>query len=121
MMGGRLLGPCLYCGAPATERHHWTASLLPDGPHLDPTATIPLCVACHHAEHAAWRALGLAVVGDAVKSRILRLDWLLQRLADVAEHTGPRTLDAESQRGLHDVLLALADELGRRLGWEDAS
>ena len=115
------LGPCLFCDAPAKERHHWTASLVPDGPHLDPSATIPLCVPCHHAEHAAWRAIGLAVVGDGVQTRLVRLLWLFQRLADVAEHTGPRTLDAESQRGLHDVLLALVEELSLRLGWEEAS
>lgn len=117
----RALGPCLFCGEPAVELHHWTASLVPDGDYLDPAATIPLCIACHHAEHAAWRELEMEAFVDPVEARLIRLGWLWQRLADVAERTGPRTLDARSQRGVHLVILAITEEMARRSGWEAAS
>ncbi len=117
----RLLGGCLFCGAPAAERHHWTGSLQPDGPRLDPSATVPLCVGCHHAEQAAWRAQGLDAFGDPLQARIVRMTWLFQRLADLAERAGPRALDAETLRGIHDVLLAIVEDLTERLGWERAS
>lgn len=115
------LGPCLYCGEPARERHHWTAALTPEGPYLDPASTIPLCVACHHAEHQAWRELGLDAFDDALRARLFRLLWLGQRLADVAEHAGSRTLDAETLRGIHGVLLHIADDLAQHKIWETAS
>ena len=117
----RALGPCLFCDAQAAELHHWTGSLLPDGPHLDEKATVPLCIPCHHCEHAAWREQGLDVFSDPLEARQVRLGWLWQRLADVAEARGPRTLDATSQRGVHIVILAITEELGRRCGWEEAS
>ena len=115
------LGPCLYCCEPAAELHHWTAALTPDGPSLDPGSTIPLCVACHHAEHQAWRALGLDKFDDPLRARLVRLTWLFQRLADVAEHAGSRTLDARSLRGVHAVLLCIADDLAQHKGWERVS
>lgn len=117
----RRLGPCLFCGAPAAERHHWSGSLEPDGPRLDPSATIPLCVGCHHAEQAAWRALGLDAFDDPLHARIVRMAWLFQRLADLAEQTGPRTIGAESLQGIHGVLLAIVEDLTERLEWERAS
>ncbi len=115
------LGACLYCDEPAAELHHWTAALTPDGEHLDPASTVSLCVACHHAEHQAWRSLGLDVFDDALCARFVRLTWLVQRLADVAEHAGPPTLDARSLRGIHDVLLRIAEDLTQHQGWEAAS
>ena len=115
------LGACLHCGAPAAELHHWTAALTPDGEYLDPGSTIPLCVPCHHAEHQAWRSLGLDVFDDALYARLFRLVWLFQRLADVAKYTGSRTLDAASLRGMHDVLVRIADDLAQHQGWEVAS
>ena len=117
----RDLGPCLYCGQPANELHHWTASLEPDGPHLDAQATVPLCLACHHAEHAAWREQGIERFSDPLEARLVRLAWLWQRLADVAEHYGPRTLDARSQRGIHLVLLAITTDVTTRQGWSQVS
>lgn len=117
----RLLGPCLFCGAPAAERHHWTGSLAPDGPRLDTSATTPLCVGCHHAEQAAWRALGLDAFSDPLQARMVRMVWLFQRLADLGEHAGPRALDAESLRGIHQVVLVIVEDLTERFGWEQAS
>jgi len=113
----RLLGPCLFCGLPAEELHHWTASLTPDGPYLDPAATVPLCIRCHHAEHGAWRELGMERFADPLEARQVRLSWLWQRLSDIAEHTGQRTLDTRSQRGMQIVIQANTEELARRLGW----
>ena len=117
----RALGSCLFCGVAAEQLHHWTGSLLPDGPHLDEKATIPLCIPCHHAEHASWRELGIDAFTDPLQARLVRLSWLWQRLADVAEQIGPRNLDALSQRGVHVVILATTEELGHRCGWEEAS
>jgi hypothetical protein len=117
----KILGPCLFCGAPAAEHHHWTGSLEPDGPRLDLSATVPLCVPCHHAEQATWRALGVDVFSEPLRARIVRMAWLFQRLADLAEQTGPRTTDPESLRGIHDVLLVIVEDLTTRLGWERAS
>ena len=117
----RVLGPCLLCGARAVELHHWTGSLVPDGPHLDEKATIPLCFSCHHAEHAAWREQGIESFRDPLEARLVRLSWLWQRLADLAEHGAPRTLDAPSQRGVHLVVLGITEDLARRCSWEVAS
>ena len=117
----RALGPCLYCGGPARELHHWTAALEPDGPHLDPTSTIPLCLACHHAEHGAWREQGIERFADPLEARLVRLTWLWQRLADVAECSGPPTLDARSQRGIQLVILAITTDLAASQGWSWAS
>jgi len=117
----RLLGPCLFCASPAEELHHWTASLTPDGPYLDPAATVQLCIRCHHAEHAAWRELGMERFADPLEARLVRLSWLWQRLADTAEHAGPRTMDARSQRGMQLVILAITEDLAHRHGWEQAS
>ncbi|MGH9110019.1 MAG: hypothetical protein ACRDY3_11255 [Acidimicrobiales bacterium] len=105
MSGDRALGPCLFCGEGAEERHHWTAALDPDGDYLDPAATIPLCVPCHHAEHAAWREQGIDRFADPLEARLVRLSWLWQRLADVAERYEAPTLDAHSVRGVQLVVL----------------
>ncbi len=117
----QVLGPCLFCGAPAQELHHWTAALTPDGEYFDPVSTIPLCISCHHAEHAAWREQGIESFRDPLEARQVRLSWLWQRLADLAEHGAPRTLDAASQRGVHLVVLAITEDLGRRCSWEAVS
>lgn len=114
-------GPCLFCGEPAKELHHWTAALVPDGEHLDPLATIPLCVACHHAEHAAWREQGIERFTDPLEARLVRLAWLWQRLADVADRYGAPMLDARSQRGVQLVILAIVTDLAARQGWSRAS
>ena len=117
----RDLGLCLFCDAPAHELHHWTAALVPDGEYLDPAATVPLCIPCHHAEHAAWRELKMDAFTDPLEARLVRLAWLWQRLADTAEHTAPRTMDARSQRGVHLVILAITEDLATRQGWSQAS
>jgi hypothetical protein len=117
----RDLGPCLFCGEPAQELHHWTAALTPDGEYLDPLATIELCIACHHAEHAAWREMGIDRFSDPLEARLVRLSWLSQRLADVAERYEAPVLNARSQRGIQLVLLAVTTDLADRQAWSWAS
>ena len=55
----RALGSCLICQAPAAERHHPTGRRGRRLPYLDAGFTVPLCRACHVAEHAALREIGL--------------------------------------------------------------
>ncbi|MHB1582504.1 MAG: hypothetical protein ACYCU7_16205 [Acidimicrobiales bacterium] len=110
-MSGPALGRCLYCGRPAQELHHFTASLAGRTDHLDPQATIPLCVPCHKAEHAAWRtpAVGLAQVDHPLVARLGRTTWTLGRLADAG-----RPLEAGVIVVLHGVLVTVSrdfDEL----------
>ena len=117
----RHLGPCLFCGEPAQELHHWTAALEPDGEYLDILATVALCVACHHAEHATWREQGIDRFSDPLEARLVRLAWLWQRLADLAERYGPPVLDARSHRGIQLVLMVITTDLAGRQGWSQAS
>ena len=116
----RDLGPCLYCAEPAGELHHWTAGLVPDGPYLDVGSTVALCIACHHAEHSAWREQGMERFRDPLEARLVRLGWLLLRLADVAELDGPPAFDVRSLRGIQQVVMAIAADLGTRQGWSQA-
>ena len=104
MSAPRDLGACVYCGRAAQELHHFTASLVGTESHLDPAATIPLCVSCHKAEHAAWRAVGLDRMDHPVVARAARVPWLLGRLVELDRPVEPATL-----RAVHGVLIVLRD------------
>lgn len=103
------LGSCLYCGRPAEERHHFTASLRGQLDYLDPQATIPLCVRCHKAEHAAWRAAGLAAFDDPLLARVCRVTWTVGRL--VGRDHG----QASVLRPVHPVLVVIRDGVTARV------
>lgn len=102
-MTARDLGPCVLCGRHAQEAHHFTASLAGSDVHLDPAATISLCRACHKAEHAAWRAVGLDRFSDPVLARVCRLTWTIGRLAGSTSAVPP-PLGA-----FHGVLVSIRD------------
>lgn len=100
------LGSCLYCGRPAEEGHHFSASLASQTAYLDSEARIPLCTRCHHTEHTCWREVGLDLIDDPLFARLRRTTWTLGRLADLAH---PVTLDSLTLRGLHLVLLRIGE------------
>jgi len=95
------LGPCVYCPRPAKEAHHFTAALAGHDERLDPRATIPLCLRCHKAEHAAWRAVGLDSFDHPLLARTFRVTWTLGRLA---------ALHHELQ-AVHRVLVVIRDDV----------
>ena len=99
------LGRCLFCGSPAVHLHHPTGRLGPELPYLDPSFTIPLCRACHHAEHAAMRDVGLDLLTDPLLARLVRMAWLLGRLADTDRSV---TFTVGALKGMHGCLLAAA-------------
>jgi len=103
--------PCIFCGAPAVHAHHPTARLAPDMPHLDPAFVVPVCRSCHHAEHAAWRDIGIDVVADPMSARLLRLVWLVGRLVDLNR---AEAITADVLRGFHRCLIATTDCAGVR-------
>lgn len=70
---------CLRCGAPATVRHHPTGRL--DSRYHDAALVVALCDACHGAEHAARRALGLEHDGPAPETMVERAALVLRRIA----------------------------------------
>ena len=81
-MIGRASGPaprCLYCGQPATRRHHFTRR---DGAgrYLDPDLVAWLCGADHGLEHQMWRHLGLDQIDDPTDARLRRLSFVFVRL-----------------------------------------
>ncbi len=115
-MTSRDLGPCAFCGRPGEERHHYTARATFDGPYLDPRSTIDLCRRCHVTEGQLWREVGLDVLADSLAARVQRTTWTVGRLSDLG-----RPWPADSMRGLHEVLLAVQDEVLDRLGVEVAS
>ncbi len=92
---------CAYCARPAEELHHFTASLAGEELHLDPEATIPLCVRCHKAEHAAWRATGLDTFSHPLLARACRVTWTVGRLAEVHRLLRP----------IHGVLVVIRDDI----------
>lgn len=102
----RDLGPCVYCRRPAQEAHHFTASLAGSDDHLDALATISLCRACHKAEHAAWRAVGLDRFSDPLLARVCRLTWTIGRLAGTESAVSPPPLPP-----IHAVLVTIRDAL----------
>ena len=106
MSAHRDLGPCLYCGRPAEELHHFTARLTPDGPYLDPEATIALCRRHHATETALWREpeVGLDALADPTLARATRTAWTLGRLVDLGRHGTPGVL-----RSFHVVLVRITD------------
>ena len=97
------MGRCLFCRRPAVHWHHPTGRLGPDQPNLDPHFVIPLCRACHVAEHAAWADAGIADIDDPLLARMLRIAWLFGHRSDAG---GPLTLRPEAVRGLHGSILA---------------
>ncbi len=105
------LGPCAFCGRPAQERHHYTAKAAFDGPYLDPSATLPLCRRHHHTEGQLWREVGLDRIEDALVARARRATWTVGRVADLG-----RPWPAECMPGLHQVLVAVQDDVLTRLG-----
>jgi hypothetical protein len=90
---------CVYCTRPAQERHHFTACLAGQEHYLDPLATLPLCIPCHKAEHAAWRAVGLDEFDHPLLARTYRVTWTLGRLAELDHVLQP----------IHAVLLVIRD------------
>ena len=98
----RDLGVCLYCGRPAQELHHFTACLVDSSAYLDPTATIPLCIPCHKAEHAAWREVGLDRIGHPLLARQARTTWTVGRLAALDRPVAPTVLGP-----IHGVLVVI--------------
>ena len=102
-MSARDLGPCVYCGRPAKEAHHFTASLAGQDDRLDPRATISLCIPCHKAEHAAWRAIGLDSFEHPLLARTRRVTWTVGRLVET-EHAAAVVL-----RPFHGVLVSIRD------------
>lgn len=109
-MSGRDLGPCLYCGRPAKEAHHFTAGLADREEYLDPQATTPLCVPCHKAEHAAWRAVGLERFDHPLLARACRLTWTVGRLVGL-DHPAAPVL-----RPFHGVLVVIRDDVADLIG-----
>lgn len=105
-MSARNLGPCVYCGRPAKELHHFTACLAGHTEHLDPLATIALCIGCHKAEHAAWRAVGIDGFDHPLVARAYRTTWTLGRLAEVHRFLQP----------IHDVLVVIRDDISELVG-----
>jgi hypothetical protein len=103
-MTTRDLGRCLFCLSPAEELHHPTCRLRPDRPYLDPEWTIPLCIPCHRAEHAAWRDFGLDDIADPEEARVRRNLWFLGRLRDLGR---PVTFSPDVLWGFHGSLLAM--------------
>ena len=112
-MSGRDLGRCWLSDRPARELHHATGRLVPAGPYLDPPLVVPLCAACHHAEHTAWRELGLDTLGDPSLARIARLCWLFRRLADRGH---PVTFEPAQLDALARSLSACAARAGFVMG-----
>jgi len=105
-MSARDLGPCLYCGRPAKEAHHFTACLAARDDYLDPRATIPLCIPCHKAEHAAWRAVGLDSFDDPLLARTYRVTWTVGRLVGLNTFLRP----------FHGVLVVIRDDVVELIG-----
>ena len=117
MSAARDLGPCAFCGRPAEERHHFTARLTPDGPYLDPEATIPLCRRHHATETALWRepAVGLDAIADATLARAARTTWMLGRMVDLDRPATPAVL-----RSFHGVLVRITDGVAQLISKEAA-
>lgn len=97
---------CLFCGAPAAERHHPTAQLTGSSSYLDASFTVPVCIRCHHAEHAVWRQIGLDEIESPLLARLCRTTWLVGRLADLECPAPPDVV-----RGLHGCLVAVLVEV----------
>lgn len=108
----RDLGACAFCGTPAVELHHLTARLTPDGPYLDPEATIPLCRRHHATETALWREpeVGLDALADPTLARAARATWSLGRLVDLGRPGTPGVL-----RSFHVVLVRITDGVAELL------
>lgn len=109
-MTARDLGACVLCGSVAKEAHHFTACLAGSTEYLDRKATIPLCVACHKAEHASWRAVRLDRLGHPLIARTARVAWTIGRLAG-SDHPGASLLVP-----FHCVLLAIRDDVLELIG-----
>ena len=112
MSAARDLGACAFCGTPAAELHHFTARLTPDGPYLDPEATIALCRRCHATETALWRdpEVALDVIADPTLARAARTTWTLGRLVDLGRPGTPGVL-----RSFHVVLVRITDGVAELL------
>jgi hypothetical protein len=111
-MSGRQLGPCAFCGRPARDRQHYTAGV---GAvvHIDEASWLPLCRRCHATEHVLWRDVGLDAIDHPLAARVRRTTWTVGRLADFGQ-----PWPAQSMRGLHDVLVAVQDDVLALLGAE---
>jgi hypothetical protein len=105
------LGPCVYCGRPAQERHHFTARLRPDEPYLDAGATLALCRRCHDTETALWREFGLDRIEHPTLARARRTTWTLGRVVAAERAVEPSTL-----RPFHEVLVVITGELAALVG-----
>lgn len=109
-MSARDLGPCLYCGRSAREVHHFTACLAGETEYLDPLATVALCVGCHKAEHAAWRAVGLDTFAHPLLARTARVTWTLGRMVSPGHALAPVL------RPFHGVLVVIRDDVAELIG-----
>jgi hypothetical protein len=111
-MTARDLGACAFCGRPAQDRQHYTAGV---GAvvHIDEASWLPLCRRHHATEHQLWRDVGLDTIDLPLVARVRRVTWSVGRLADFGQ-----AWPAASMRGLHDVLVAVQDEVLALLGVE---